>query len=304
ASQAMYDAIQAANQAGIVFVAAAGNAGANTDVFPAYPASYDLPNIISVAATDASDNLAGFSNYGPTTVDLAAPGVDILSTAPNDGYQTLSGTSMATPHGSGAAALVFGRYPSIDGPSVKALLLAKVDPLPSLAGRILTGGRLNAFLPIAEADTIPPDAIPDLAVAQTNGNWVELQWTATGDDGATGRVTRYDMRYSTSPIDAANFDSPSQASGEPGPPPAGGAEHMRVNGLDFSTGYYFAVKAFDELGNASGISNVPSATTLGPPDVGVAPGSLSADLLTGEQATRTLTISNTGVSELRFDLSV
>jgi Subtilase family len=301
-SQALHDAIQAAGDAGIVFVAAAGNSSSNNDVSPAYPASYDLPNIVSVAASDPNDNLAYFSNFGATTVDLAAPGTDILSTFPGGGYQYESGTSMATPHVSGALALIMGHFPMIDGLSAKNLLLANVDPESAFAGKTLTGGRLNAFKPLLVADSIPPAPITDVSVMQTGGDWVNLQWTATGDDGAIGRAVRYDMRYSTAPINAANFAAATAAGGAPDPQAAGATEHVRVNGLGFSTFYYFAVKAFDELGNPSPMSNVVSTTTLGAPVVGASPESLSADLLTGGKVTRTLTISNSGASELRFDI--
>ncbi len=301
-SEALRGAIAAAGDAGIVFVASAGNSSDNNDTSPSYPASYDLPNIIAVAASDPNDQLAGFSNFGPTSVDLAAPGTDILSTVPG-GYQYKSGTSMAAPHVSGAAALVLGRFPGLDGAGAKALLLADVDPVPALAGLTLTGGRLNALLPLTEPDSIPPAPITDLAVTRMEGSWAELQWTATGDDGATGKAARYDVRFSTAPITAANFAAAARATGVPDPQPAGSIEHVRIDGLGlFSTTYYFAVQAHDELGNPSGMSNVASGTTLGPPQVQVAPASLSADLLTGEQATRTLMVSNTGVSELSFHL--
>src|SRR5215471_7693174 len=104
-SQALYDAISRANDQNILFVAAAGNNTSNNDVRPFYPASFDLPNIISVAAINSTGALASFSNYGPTTVDLGAPGEGILSTFPGPGYGYDSGTSMATPHVTGAAAL-------------------------------------------------------------------------------------------------------------------------------------------------------------------------------------------------------
>lgn len=112
-SGALEQAIARARDAGIVFVAAAGNDGIDTDASSSYPSGYEVDNVVSVAAIDRNQNLAKFSNYGATTVDIAAPGVDILSTAPGGGYQKLSGTSMATPHVSGALALLLGRNPGL-----------------------------------------------------------------------------------------------------------------------------------------------------------------------------------------------
>src|SRR5262249_50389669 len=129
-----------------------------------------------------------------------------------------------------------------------------------------------------------------------------LRWTATGDDGGVGKATRYDLRYSTALITPGNFASATRAPGAPVPLPSGTVQELRVSGLQFSTRYYFALQVHDELGNPSGISNIVTTTTLGPPNVGVAPTSLSADLITGGTATRTVTISNTGVSELSFEI--
>lgn len=158
-SQALLDVINQAGATGQLFVAAAGNASSNTDVSPSYPASYDSPYIISVAATDHNDNLASFSNYGATTVDLAAPGVDILSCQPGGGYQLLSGTSMATPHVAGVVGLAMGRFPSATNLFIKQLVLNAADVKPQLAGKCLTGGRLNAFLTIADPDTTEPGSV-------------------------------------------------------------------------------------------------------------------------------------------------
>ncbi|MBE0565955.1 MAG: choice-of-anchor D domain-containing protein [Krumholzibacteria bacterium] len=299
-SQAMYDAIADAQANGILFVAAAGNSSTNTDASPHYPSSYDLDNVVAVAATDHNDALASFSSYGATTVDLAAPGVDILSTLPGNSYGYLSGTSMATPHVSGALGLIFGRFPAIGGADAKSLMLNFVDPVPALAGRVLTGGRLNAFMPIAEPDSIAPGQVTDLAVTTAGSNWLELGWTAPGDDDYTGEASRYDIRYSASPITDANWDAASQVNGEPDPGVAGTPETFRLAGLDFNTGYYVAVKAMDEFGNASPASNSPLGTTLGAPDVAVAPSSLSAALLTGDLAYQTLTLSNVGEGTLDF----
>src|SRR5262249_21728522 len=108
-SQALLDAINRANSNNMLFVAAAGNNNSNNDTTAFFPANYDAPNVVSVAATDNRDAKSSFSNFGATTVDLGAPGTNILSTVRNGGFSVFSGTSMATPHVSGAAALVLSR---------------------------------------------------------------------------------------------------------------------------------------------------------------------------------------------------
>ena len=133
-------AIENALELDILFVAAAGNEGTSG---LAYPASYDLDNVISVAATDRNDQLASFSNYNATRVDLAAPGVSILSTQPNNSYAFLNGTSMASPHVAGALALLAANEPNLTALELKAKLLDRVDVLPQLNGLVATSGRLN-----------------------------------------------------------------------------------------------------------------------------------------------------------------
>ncbi len=150
-SQALYDAVQVAGENGHLFVAAAANDSNDNDQFPAYPASFDLDNVVSVAATDRRDELAYFSNYGRTTVDLGAPGVEILSTLPLDGsqmgteYGEAQGTSMATPHVAGAAALLLAADDRLSHEALKAALLENADPVADLDGRCVTGARLNVL---------------------------------------------------------------------------------------------------------------------------------------------------------------
>ena len=147
-SQALADAIRYAGGLGAVFVAAAGNASADDDVNPLYPAAEPLTNIISVAAVGRSGNLASFSNFGVTSVDIGAPGVGILSTLPG-GYGTLSGTSMATPMVSGVVALVLGQEPSLGAEQAIRRVLSTARPLDGLQGRTVTGGMVDAAAALA-----------------------------------------------------------------------------------------------------------------------------------------------------------
>jgi subtilisin family serine protease len=143
-SRALEDAIRAAGDAGILFVAAAGNASTDNDRRPHYPSNFKLPNVISVAALDRSDQLASFSNFGAKTVHIAAPGRDILSTWLNDDYREASGTSMAAPQVSGVAGLIVASQKRITVEKLRERLLNSVDKIPSLAGKVENGGRLNA----------------------------------------------------------------------------------------------------------------------------------------------------------------
>jgi subtilisin family serine protease len=170
-SQALYDAIKEGRDVyDAVFVAAAGNAGRNTDGSPFYPASYDLSNIISVAATDRNDLLASFSNYGVVTVDLGAPGVAITSTWYNGGYGTISGTSMASPHVAGAVAMVRAYFGNYDYAQAIQQILDSVDPLASLNGKVKTGGRLNLYRAVATGGT---GAVGDLVWYDIDGDGVQ-----------------------------------------------------------------------------------------------------------------------------------
>lgn len=159
-----YDALMAraisnARAAGHIFVAAAGNEANNNDVNATYPSNYNYDNVVSVAAVDHNDNLAYFSNYGATSVDIAAPGVNIYSTLPNNRYGSYSGTSMATPHVTGALSLLWDSEPSLTYSQVIARLYAGADQLTSLNNRVVASRRLNINGMIAQAPTTPPPVI-------------------------------------------------------------------------------------------------------------------------------------------------
>jgi len=149
-SRALEDAIRAAGDAGILFVAAAGNNGTDNDRSPHFPSNYGLPNVISVAALDRNDNLAGFSNFGLHSVHIAAPGREILSTWLGNGYREASGTSMATPQVAGVAALILAANPNLSLPELRKRLLKSVDRIDALKDKIATGGRINAAIALAE----------------------------------------------------------------------------------------------------------------------------------------------------------
>lgn len=146
-SQSLRDAIARAGDADIVFCASAGNGGSdargdNNDLYPSFPASFDLPNIISVGAWTRYNQAATFSNYGAVTVDLYAPGGLVASTGPNGNYYYASGTSMAAPHVTGTVALIASLVPSLSGSAIKALILQTTVPVP-YSPPTVTGGRLD-----------------------------------------------------------------------------------------------------------------------------------------------------------------
>lgn len=157
-SAALHEAIAYTYSAGALFVAAAGNAGTNNDSTPMYPASYDVPNVISVAATTDYDYLASFSNYGAGSVDLGSPGVYILSLIPNDSFGTSSGTSMATPFVSGTAAQMKVASPNMNGYQLKTILLGQNSSVSQLNGKVATSGRLNTSSSVEYSKTAAVDS--------------------------------------------------------------------------------------------------------------------------------------------------
>ncbi len=250
---------------------AAGNESNNNDRRPSYPASYDVPSIVSVAASDKNNRQASFSNYGAKSVDLHAPGVDIYSTSPNNGYRNLSGTSMATPHVSGVAGLIATMYPDATNDQIKARLMNGAVKVPEFAGKTVTGGLLNAANSL-ENDSVAPAAPNDFRSLNATANSISLAWTATGDDGWCGQASGYEVRLADKPIvdgeaaeNQVTFDA-ADAVPSGAPSATGTIESARVSVplSDTEKTYYVALKVTDNVGNRSEIRTtevtVPAAT--------------------------------------------
>jgi subtilisin family serine protease len=182
-SQALADAISYAAAHNVVFVTAAGNESANNDTTPTYPALDRMPNTLSVAAVDPSGNLAGFSNYGAKTVDVAAPGVGILSDLPNGRFASYSGTSMSTPFVSGVASLLVGLHPEWTAAQVVQRIDATARPLPGLAGRVISGGIVDAARAVAGLGTGGGGAstVGGLSLAPAGGDAFRAQVLASDE---------------------------------------------------------------------------------------------------------------------------
>ncbi len=209
-------AIRLAGQHGVVFVAAAGNDGTNNDIAPNYPASMNLPTMISVAASERSDGLAGFSNYGRNTVDVAAPGAEILSTLGN-GFGYYSGTSMAAPHVAGVAALLRAKDQSVSAESIGYAINIGAKKVPALSNRLLSGGVVDvvgAYQALGWATTdfdlgAPPRAFrlraPGKRVRmKRRSGKVKFRWTRTRDTDFShyeliinGKVRKRTKRHAT-----------------------------------------------------------------------------------------------------------
>lgn len=240
---ALMAAIDAAGTAGIVNIFAAGNAGSNNDVSPFDPASFPSTSIIAVAASDQNDNRAGFSNYGATSVDLAAPGVTIWSTY-GAGYGALNGTSMATPHVAGAAALLFSIQPQLTVATLKSLMLANVTPLAQWAGVVASGGRLDVqlmFLAALQAQLPGPfgKTSPASGAGGLNPASVGLSW------GASTNATSYEYCVDTSNNSTCDTSWTSTTN-----------LAATLSGLGNSTTYYWQVRGR----NASGPTEADGGT--------------------------------------------
>lgn len=193
-STSMRNAILAAAVEGHLFVSSAGNDGVDTDAIPHYPSGYDAPNVLSIANMQNDDTLRPSSNFGLTTVDLGAPGTNIASTWPGGSYVYLSGTSMASPHVAGVAALLLSENPGWGHVQLKQRIMETVRPVAALSGKSVTGGMLNAALAIQPPPPPPPtcgEGVPDFnengSVGGEDLAILLSQWGNT--PGAPGDIT-------------------------------------------------------------------------------------------------------------------
>jgi hypothetical protein len=190
--------VQAAGDAGLLVVAAAGNQATDADENPLVPAAFPGNAIVSVAATDPDDGLASYSNWGSDSVDLGAPGTNIVSTTPLDydaspGHGSLSGTSTATPHVAAAAALIRSANPCAPPSVVRKTMLATVDSAPDLEGRTVSGGRLDAAAAVAGAlDRYQGEMEVEAAASPGHGGApLAVELVGDADCDPTGKLAGY-----------------------------------------------------------------------------------------------------------------
>ena len=244
-----------------LFVVAAGNDGSDNDRAPIYPCDYGEPNIVCVGASNSDDYPARFSNFGDSAVDLFAPGETILSSIPTSGYAWSDGTSMASPHVAGVAALLTARAPGAGPPQLKRALLDAAETKPALAGLSVTGGRLNAaaaLVVLGGLDVTAP-APPAGATATGGDRGVTLGWDASSESDLAGyRVRAVPDRGVTTIV-------------SPG---------LTLAGLAAGATYTYTVSAVDQVGNESPRTTVsattsPAPAAPGPPLMPLPPAPLS-----------------------------
>jgi len=298
-SQGEFDVFEAAMEIGhLAVTAAANNALINDNEVRAYPASFELDNIISVGATTFNDELASFSNHGVNSVHIAAPGAYIASTFPDNSYVYASGTSMASPHVAGVAALIKSLFPDAGYTEMRERILGRADQLESLEGLIMGNRRLNALTALIDDDGSSPDAVTDLRGSRLGQSYAGLEWTAVGYSGNTGFAKSYELRISEDPITEGNFDGADLTLKTVVPLNAGELQTLTLRNLSPGTTYYAAIKAEGFFENKSEISNVFQFTTRKTPELEAFYERFEAVLNTGDTETFSFTILNNGEGTL------
>jgi subtilisin family serine protease len=265
-SQSLYDAIEASKSVNHLFVAAAGNNATNNDTTPHYPSSYMNNNLIAVASIASGDAISSFSNYGASSVDIGAPGSGIWSTLPNNTYASWSGTSMATPHVTGAVALLRGIHPEWSYGQIREAILKTARPIAALSGKTVTGGTLDLAAAVNYSpDGTPPEAPSGLSATAKSSSQVELIWTDNADD-----ETGYHIERSVN--NGSDFTHIASV--------AAGVTVYTDSALAASTPYVYRVHAMNLSGD-SAFSNTASVTTLPKADLPAIP-ALSSPTVSGK----------------------
>jgi subtilisin family serine protease len=254
-------AISEANDKGILFIAAAGNNRSDNDRRAFFPANYEFDNIISVASTDIEDKRSWFSNFGQTTVDVAAPGTNIFSTVPGGNYRNMSGTSMASPHVAGLAALIKSYYPEADLLNIKNRILHSGDSIEELVTRTLTGKRVNAFNSLSD-DSIAPANVESFELVSDIDGEVVVQFEKSGDDNFEGDAQFYEVRWSNDEINSENWSASTSLPLEGLTSLEESVLQGQINGLPRAEEVFVAIRALDEAGNYSETPSVLKLTSI------------------------------------------
>ncbi len=292
-SRALSEELDTLGANNILFVTAAGNTANNNDEEKVrrYPCGYDRPNEICVTASNNKDALPSWANYGPHTVDLAAPGVSVYSTLRNGAYGYLSGGSMASPQVAGAAALILSVAPSLSATALKADILENVDKLPSLAGKVITGGRLNV------CRAMPGCGSSTAATVVTN----DASSIAQGSATLNGSVNPNDTRISDCHFEygtTESYGSSVPCASLPGFGDAPVAVSAGLGGLSANTTYHFRIVATNPEGSSRGADQA-FTTTASPPVV--LTGAASSITPTSATLNASVNPSDAAVSDCHFD---
>lgn len=319
------DALEAAG-IGVVFSAGNSGPGSSTVTKPKN-INTDEVNVFSTGAISGASYLAGsndpiasFSSRGPSTCggtgallikpEISAPGVAVRSSGTATGYNSLDGTSMASPHVGGAIVLLKSAFPTLTGKQIKMALYNTCKDL-GAAGEDNNYGKglidvYAAFMSLGEPDTVPPSPITDLSAVNPTSNSIVLQWTVPMDT-SIGGVVGYDIRYALTPIADTNaFNNATQIPFSQTPDTSGATQTLTVSSLTPGTTYYFSIKSRDTWGNWSWLSNSASGATLAPPVISVTPLSLNHNLFTGTEILDTVYITNnsSNPSTLNYSISL